>query len=101
MLDKSKTLNFVITINDVFTYKTITAMPDKYYSDEILSSYDKSFAELEKIEQELENPEISVDRLSELADRSLPLIRSCKSKLLEAQENVDKILKEVESNDQK
>lgn len=74
---------------------------DKYYSDEFLGSYDKSFAELEKIEQELENPEISVDRLSELADRSLPLIRSCKSKLLEAQENVDKILKEVESNDQK
>ncbi|MBR2200459.1 MAG: hypothetical protein IJ894_06890 [Bacteroidales bacterium] len=29
---------------------------DKYYSDEILGSYDKSFAELEKIEQELENP---------------------------------------------
>ena len=66
---------------------------DKYYSDEILGSYDKSFAELE-------NPEISVDKLSELADRSLPLIRSCKSKLLEAQENVDKILKEAEGVNQ-
>jgi exodeoxyribonuclease VII small subunit len=73
----------------------------KYYSDEILGSYDKSFAELEKIEQELENPEISVDKLSELADRSLPLIRSCKSNLLEAQENVDKILKEAEGVNQK
>ena len=76
-------------------------MSDKYYSDEILVSYDKSFAELEKIEQELENPEISVDRLSELAERSLPLIKSCKSKLLEAQENVDKILTEAESINQK
>ena len=65
---------------------------DKYYSDEILGSYDKSFAELEKIEQELENPEISVDKLSELADRSLPLIRSCKSKLLEAQEEKEAAL---------
>ena len=74
---------------------------DKYYSDEILGSYDKSFAELEKIEKELENPEISVDRLSELADRCLPLIKSCKGKLLEAQENVDKILKEAEGLDQK
>ncbi len=74
---------------------------DKYYSDEILGSYDKSFAELERIEKELENPEISVDKLSELADRSLPLIRSCKSKLLEAQENVDKILKEAEGVNQK
>ncbi|MCR5453682.1 MAG: exodeoxyribonuclease VII small subunit [Bacteroidales bacterium] len=76
-------------------------MSDEYYSDEILSSYDKSFAELERIEKELENPEISVDRLSELADRSLPLIKSCKSKLLEAQENVDKILKEAEGINQK
>ena len=76
-------------------------MSDKYYSDEILGSYDKSFAELEKIEKELENPEISVDRLSELAERSLPLIKSCKSKLLEAQENVDKILTEAESINQK
>ena len=76
-------------------------MSDKYYSDEILVSYDKSFAELEKIEQELENPEISVDRLSELAEKSLPLIKSCKSKLLEAQENVDKILTEAESINQK
>lgn len=75
-------------------------MSDKYYSDEILSSYDKSFAELERIEKELENPEISVDRLSELADRSLPLIKSCKSKLIEAQENVDKILKEAEGLNQ-
>ena len=82
------------------TLKTIVAMPDKYYSDEILASYDKSFAELEKIEQELENPEISVDRLSELAERSLPLIRSCKSKLLEAQDHVDKILKEAETVEQ-
>ena len=76
-------------------------MSDKYYSDEILVSYDKSFAELEKIEQDLENPEISVDRLSELAEKSLPLIKSCKSKLLEAQENVDKILTEAESINQK
>ncbi|MBO7565880.1 MAG: exodeoxyribonuclease VII small subunit [Bacteroidales bacterium] len=92
---------FTTTINIIIHKNTHKAMSDKYYSDEILGSYDKSFAELEKIEQELENPEISVDRLAELADRSLPLIRSCKKKLLEAQENVDKILIEAESSEQK
>ena len=76
-------------------------MTDQYYSDEILGSYDKSFAELERIEKELENPEISVDKLSELAERSLPLIKSCKRKLLDTQESVDKILQEAESINQK
>ena len=70
-------------------------MTDNFYSDEILSSYDKSFAELERIEKELENPEIPVDRLSELADRCIPLIRSCKRKLIETQESVDRLLKEA------
>jgi exodeoxyribonuclease VII small subunit len=76
-------------------------MSNNYYSEEILSSYDKSFAELEKIEKELENPEISVDKLSELAQRCLPLIKSCKNKLQETQDNVDMILKEVENFNKK
>ncbi|MBR4264645.1 MAG: exodeoxyribonuclease VII small subunit [Bacteroidales bacterium] len=72
-------------------------MANKYYSDEILASYDLSFAELEKIEKSLEDPDISVDMMSELAERCLPLIRTCKAKLLETQNNVEEILKEVEN----
>jgi len=67
------------------------------FSDEILKSYDLSFAELEKIEKALENPEISVDELSELAKKCIPLIRACKEKLHETQNTVDQILKEVEA----
>ena len=44
-------------------------MANKFYSDEILSSYDKSFSELQKIEKELEGQIVSVDRISELAQR--------------------------------
>lgn len=69
----------------------------KYFSDEILASYDLSFAELEKIEKALENPEISVDDLSEMAKKCIPLIRACKDKLRETQDSVDQILKEVEA----
>ena len=73
-------------------------MANKFYSDEILSSYDLSFAELQKIEKSLENPEISVDSMSELAERCLPLIKACKAKLSETQANVEKILNEVEES---
>lgn len=69
----------------------------KYFSDEVLASYDLSFAELGKIEESLENPQISVDALSEMAKKCIPLIRACKSKLQETQDTVDLILKEVEA----
>ena len=49
--------------------KKLKKMANKFYSDEILSSYDKSFPELQKIEKELEGQIVSVDRISELAQR--------------------------------
>lgn len=73
-------------------------MDNKFYSEEMLASYDLSFAELQKIEKTLEDPNISVDAMSELAERCIPLIKTCKSKLLETQSSVEQILKEVEDN---
>ena len=70
-------------------------MANKFYSDEILSSYDKSFSELQKIEKELEGQIVSVDRISELAQRSMPLIQTCRAKLKEMEGYVDNVLKEA------
>jgi exodeoxyribonuclease VII small subunit len=71
-------------------------MANKFYSDDILSSYDKSYAELEKIEKELEGQIISVDRISELAQRCMPLIQTCKAKLKEVEGYVEEVFKETE-----
>ena len=71
-------------------------MENKFYSDDILSSYDKSYAELEKIEKELEGSVVSLDRMSELAQRCMPLIQTCKAKLKEVEGYVDDIFKKTE-----
>ncbi|MBQ5540984.1 MAG: exodeoxyribonuclease VII small subunit [Bacteroidales bacterium] len=70
-------------------------MENKFYSDDILSSYDKSYAELEKIEKELEGSVISLDRMSELAQRCMPLIQTCKAKLKEVEGYVEEVFKEA------
>ena len=75
--------------------KNLKKMANKFYSDEILSSYDKSFSELQKIEKELEGQIISVDRISELAQMCMPLIQTCRTKLKEMEGYVDNVLKEA------
>jgi exodeoxyribonuclease VII small subunit len=72
-------------------------MAEKLFSDEILNSYDKSFDELQKIQIELENSDISVDTMSRLAQKALPLIQACKAKLNEAQGYVNEVLREAEN----
>ena len=48
---------------------------------------------------EIESGEISVDLLSEKVKRAALLIRICKNKLSTTEEEVGKILKELESDD--
>lgn len=60
-------------------------------------SFDRNFAELERISKELENTEISVDLMSDYAKECLPLVRACKEKLTLTQNDVDLLMKELET----
>ncbi|MBQ1884822.1 MAG: exodeoxyribonuclease VII small subunit [Bacteroidales bacterium] len=61
------------------------------------ASFDSSFAELERINKELENADISVDLMSDYAKECLPLVRTCKEKLSLTQKDVDLLMKELEN----
>lgn len=59
-------------------------------------SYTDAFRELQEIVAEIEQGEISVDELSLKVKRAADLIRICKTKLLSTEEDVGRILKELE-----
>ena len=61
------------------------------------TSYTEAFEELQTIVTEIEQGEISVDELSEKVKRAAYLIKICKSKLHSTEEDVNKILKELET----
>ncbi len=58
--------------------------------------YEESFDELQQIVADLEDGEISVDELSAKIKRASELIQLCKKKLTTTEEDVTKILKELE-----
>lgn len=58
--------------------------------------YEESFEELQQIVTDLEDGEISVDELSSKIKRASELIQFCKKKLTSTEEDVSKILKELE-----
>lgn len=60
-------------------------------------NYTEAFDELQSIVTEIEQGEISVDELSEKVKRAALLIRICKSKLMTTEEDVNVILKELDS----
>ena len=60
-------------------------------------NYTKAFDELQTIVSEIEKGEISVDELSEKVKRATLLIKICKSKLTTTEEDVNRILKELDS----
>jgi len=59
-------------------------------------NYTEAFEELQEIVSEIEQGEISVDQLSEKVKRAALLIKICKSKLTTTEEDVNKILKELD-----
>ena len=59
-------------------------------------NYTEAFEELQRIVSEIEQGEISVDELSEKVKRAAYLIKICKSKLSTTEEDVNKILKELD-----
>lgn len=60
-------------------------------------NYTKAFEELQAIVTEIEQGEISVDELSEKVKRATELIQKCKLKLTTTEEDVNNILKELET----
>lgn len=60
-------------------------------------NYTEAFEELQRIVTEIEQGEISVDELSEKVKRAAQLIKICKTKLTTTEEDVNKILKELDS----
>lgn len=60
-------------------------------------NYTDAFEELQTIVSEIEQGEISVDELSEKVKRAAQLIKICKSKLTTTEEDVNKILKELDT----
>jgi exodeoxyribonuclease VII small subunit len=61
------------------------------------TNYREAFEELQLIVTEIENGEISVDELSEKVKRATQLIRICKLKLSSTEEDVNRILKDLET----
>ena len=61
-------------------------------------NYTKAFEELQTIVSEIEQGEISVDDLSEKVKRAAHLITICKLKLTTTEEDVNKILKELDTS---
>jgi exodeoxyribonuclease VII small subunit len=59
-------------------------------------NYARAFEELQSIVTEIELGQITVDILSEKVKRAAELIAICKTKLSSTEEDVNKILKELE-----
>ncbi|MDH6341320.1 exodeoxyribonuclease VII small subunit [Parabacteroides sp. PFB2-12] len=59
-------------------------------------SYNEAIEKLRKIVAEIENNELDVDVLSEKVKEATRLIKLCKEKLFKADEEVKKILEELE-----
>ena len=63
--------------------------------------YKEAFEELQQIVAEIEEGEIQVDELSEKVKRAALLIKICKTKLTTTEEDVNKILKELDPEEGK
>ena len=61
-------------------------------------NYSEAFEELQTIVSEIEEGEITVDELSTKVKKAAQLIKICKAKLISTEEDVNKILKELETS---
>ncbi|MBN1387199.1 MAG: exodeoxyribonuclease VII small subunit [Bacteroidales bacterium] len=59
-------------------------------------SFNQAVEELEKILEQIESGELDVDELSGKVKRASELLRLCQSKLRSTEEEIDKIIDEME-----
>ncbi|MDR2139350.1 MAG: exodeoxyribonuclease VII small subunit [Tannerella sp.] len=60
------------------------------------TNYTEAFEELKRIVSDIDRKEISVDELAEKVKRAALLINICKAKLNSTEEDVNRILKELD-----
>jgi exodeoxyribonuclease VII small subunit len=61
-------------------------------------SYKEAIGEIEEILQQIENDEPDVDQLSEKVKRLSVLVTWCREKLHQTEEEIEKILKDIEKS---
>ena len=61
-------------------------------------TYKEAISEIEEILAQIENNELDVDELSEKVKRVSLLINICKGKLKNTEEEIEKILREMDHN---
>ena len=57
--------------------------------------YNDAIAEIEAILEQMDNEELDVDILSEKVKRVSLLIKVCREKLLQTEEEIEKVMKEI------
>jgi exodeoxyribonuclease VII small subunit len=60
-------------------------------------TYTEAYEELQRIVAEIEGDEISVDELSVKVKRAVHLVKICKNKLTSTEEDVNRILRELDA----
>lgn len=60
-------------------------------------TYEAAYAELKQIATEIENESVSVDVLAEKVKRAAELITFCQNKLRSTEQEVNKIIKQMET----
>lgn len=64
-------------------------------------TYDEALKEIEKILDQIENEECNVDELAGKVKRASELIKFCKSKLHDTEEEIEKILADLDTDEKK
>ena len=62
-------------------------------------SYSEAIAQIETILNQLENGDLDVDQLAEKVKKASELLKLCKRKLFETEEEIDKILKDMDESE--
>lgn len=63
-------------------------------------TYTQAITELEEIVKKMQSPECSIDNLSQYTARSLQLLKLCKAKLTQTDEELRKVLAEMSDDKQ-
>lgn len=62
-------------------------------------TYSEAITELDEIIEKMQSEECSIDNLNELTERSLKLLKICRTKLTATDEKLQEILKTLDEND--
>ena len=58
--------------------------------------YEEALKSLEGLLDKIENKDVPIDKLSEMVDESMELLKICKTKLRGAEEKIDKSFQELD-----